>query len=126
MSYTILVIDDEPEFVKMVESRLKANGYEVICAFDGQEGINKAKSLMPDLILIDIMMPNLGGGDAVRLLKDDSQTSNIPVVFLTAVLNKSDEEHDQKVNIGNKFYPAIAKPFDPNKLINKIKSMLHE
>jgi len=124
MAQRILVVDDEPNFVKMLDIRLKANGYEVFTALDGEEGIKKAKNHTPDLIIMDIMMPNMGGGDAVRLLQSDEKTNNIPVLFLTAVVDDSAEEHDQKVNIHSTFYPAMAKPFDPDKLLNKITELL--
>jgi CheY-like chemotaxis protein len=124
MSKTILIVDDEPEFLKMVKMRLDANGYTVLTASDGQTGVAKAKQLVPDLILIDIMMPNMSGGDVVHLLKADLKTANIPVIFITAVLGRVEEEQNQQINVNNKFYPAISKPFDPEKFLKKIQEAL--
>ncbi len=124
MFKTILLVDDEVQFLKMVKIRLEANGYAVVTASDGQEGVTMAKQYLPDLILIDIMMPNMNGGDAVRMLKADPKTNQIPVIFITAVLEKKDEERHQKINIDNIFYTAIAKPFDPVNFLKIIQETL--
>ena len=124
MQKRILVVDDEPGFVKLVKMRLEAHGYAVVTASDGQEGIAKVKQLVPDLILMDIMMPNMSGGDAVRLLKADLKTSHIPVIFLTAILEKKEEQWHHKINIDNKLYPAIAKPFNSEEFLRKIQEVL--
>ena len=120
----ILIIDDEPQFAKVVAARLETNDYDVLIAHDGQNGITKAKTEKPDLILMDILMPNLSGGDAVRLLKTDPRTANIPIIFLTAILDGNKDNSEQRINVDNKFYPAIAKPFDAEKLLKKIEQVL--
>ena len=122
----ILLIDDEVDFCDLVKVRLESNDFEVVTAHDGQEGIGKAKSEDPDIILMDIMMPNMNGGDAVRLLKSDPKTSSIPVIFLTAVVTQEDEESGQQVNIDESFFPAIAKPFKPDLFISKINKILND
>lgn len=81
---TVLVIDDEPEFVDAVKMRLEANNYEVVCAYDGKEGLDKARKQRPALILLDLVMPNVNGFEALSQLKTDPRTMNIPVVVLTA------------------------------------------
>lgn len=125
----ILVVDDEQELLEMLKDRLEANDFEVVLASDGEEGIRMAKSEKPDLVIMDIMMPNMDGGMAVRTLKDNPQTAGIPVIFLTATLDKSEEKQEQKVNIEETFYPAMAKPYDPEKLlmvVNKALKRDHE
>ncbi len=124
MPKTILIVDDEPEFLKMVKMRLEANGYIIVTASDGQEGVMKAKQFIPDLILIDVMMPNMDGVGTVRLLKADPKTGGIPIIFLTAILDNIEEEQQQKIIIGNNYYPAIAKPFAPEKFLRKIQESL--
>ena len=69
----ILVVDDEERFLEMMVIRLESYGYEVITAIDGQEGLNKAKSESPDLILLDVMMPEIDGFEVCKLLKNDEQ-----------------------------------------------------
>jgi len=120
----ILVVDDNPEIIDVIKLRLEASGYEVIFATDGKEGIKKAKLQQPDLIIMDIMMPNLSGGDAVALLRVDSLTKEIPILFLTAITADLPTAEDRGINVDGQFYPAISKPFDPKKLLNVIKELL--
>ncbi len=122
----ILIVDDEPQFAEMVKIRLEANGYDVLLANDGQKGVALVKKENPDLILMDIMMPNMNGGDAVRLLKADSNLSSIPIIFMTAVVTKDDEKMIQGINIEEVFYPTIAKPFNADELFKKIKKAIGE
>lgn len=84
MSKKILIIDDEPEFVDALRMRLEANGYDCIAAYDGQDGMDKAKREAPGLILLDLVMPRINGFTVLVKLKGDSKTMNIPVVILTA------------------------------------------
>jgi CheY-like chemotaxis protein len=126
MSKKILIVDDEPQLLNMIKKRLEGNNYQVITANDGRQGIDKAKNERPDLIVIDIMMPHMDGGTAVRKLKEDVSTNKIPVIFLTAVVTKKEEEVQQGVNIDNTSYPAIAKPIDPEKFLRKIREVLGE
>ena len=80
----VLIIDDEPELIETVRMRLEANGYNVIAATDGDEGVAKAKSECPDLILLDLIMPRVDGLRALSILKKDDRAKLIPVVILTA------------------------------------------
>jgi len=119
----ILIVDDEVTFCKLAQSRLEASGYEVITAYDGID--DKAQNEKPDLILIDIMMPRMTGGDAVRALKNDSSTSNIPIIFLSAVLSSTEETKDKlDVKIEGTSYPAMAKPIELSVLLAKIEELL--
>ena len=125
MMKRILIVDDDQDIVKLVEDRLEDNNYEVICANDGDDGINKAKQQQPDLIIMDIIMPGMSGGDAVRLLKADGQTKNIPIIFLTAaVADISKGQEIKTVNVDGQFLPAIAKPFNPSELLFEIKKLI--
>ena len=80
----ILIIDDEPDFVEMVKMRLEANSYDVVTAFNGEEGIQKAETEHPNLILLDVMMPGSDGFAVLKKLKSIPSTRYIPVVMLTA------------------------------------------
>ena len=80
----ILIVDDELGMVMVIKGFLEKNNYEIVTASDGKEGLAKAQNEKPDLILLDIMMPNMDGGDVIRALKSDSLTRNIPVIFLSA------------------------------------------
>lgn len=121
MAKKILVVDDEPNIVKMVESRLKANGYDVISAFDGKEGIEKAKQNKPDLIVLDILMPEMDGTAVAEELKKDAQLRGIPIIFLTCLVEKGEIRDNEHMIGGNLF---IAKPFEPDELLSMINQSI--
>jgi len=116
----ILIIDDEMQLVEMVKMRLEANGHEVITANDGQEGLEKAKSENPELIMCDVMMPKMDGYKVCGLLKNDSRYSKIPIILFTARAQKEDTELGQEV--GADAY--VTKPFEPPVLLAKIDELL--
>ena len=121
----ILVVDDDPGIMGVIKARLEANDYQVTCASNGEEGVKMAQSGNPDLIIMDIMMPKMQGGDAVRLLRTDSKTQHIPVLFLTAVTaNMPQGAEDRGINVDGQYYPAIAKPFKSEKLLFEIKKLI--
>src|SRR5580692_6565174 len=122
----ILVVDDDPQIIDLIRIRLTANNYEVITSPDGKDAILKAQKEQPDLIIMDILMPNLPGGDAVRLLMADNKTKDIPIIFLTALTANLPYEADHKgvINVDGHFFPAIPKPFKPEKLLLEIKKIL--
>jgi len=122
MSKKILVIDDETELLKAISIRLKASGYEVITAQDGQEGLEKAKSSNPDLIVLDILMPKMDGYEVCRLLKFDEKYKSIPVIMLTAKAQDIDKTMGKKVGVDD----YITKPFETQDLVDKIKKYIGE
>lgn len=124
----IIVVDDDPQIIDLIKIRLKANNYEVITSPDGNDAILKIKEEQPDLVIMDIMMPNMPGGDAVRLLMADKRTKDIPVIFLTALTSDLPYEADHKgiINVDGHYFPAIPKPFKPERLLLEIKKALEE
>jgi DNA-binding response OmpR family regulator len=84
MGQKVLVVDDEVDFVDAVKMRLEANGYEVITAYNGKEGLDKAASEMPSLIFLDLVMPKVNGFEMLSRLKEDTALCHIPVVIMTA------------------------------------------
>jgi type IV pilus assembly protein PilB len=116
----ILVVDDEEDIRKILRMRLTRAGYEVLTAGDGQEGVNIAEKERPDLIVMDIMMPELNGIEAVKILRSRLETAVIPVVMLTA---KQDKQSELKgLDAGADDY--ITKPFDKDVLIARINMLL--
>jgi len=112
----VLVVDDELDIVETLRFVLEAHGHEVLEANDGLEALDRARSLEPDVILLDIMMPNLDGYKVCRMLKYDSQYSGIPVVLLTA---KTDTQHvSMGKEVGADEY--LTKPFDVVEVIEMI------
>jgi DNA-binding response OmpR family regulator len=122
MPKKILVVDDETELLKALSIRLETSGYEVITASDGQEGLEKAKSLNPDLIVLDILMPKMDGYEVCRMLKFDEKYKSIPVIMLTAKTQDIDKAMGKKVGAND----YITKPFETQDLIDKIKKYLGE
>lgn len=116
----ILVIDDEAEITEIVETFLKDAGYQVLVENSSVMGIERAKSFMPDLILLDIMMPFMDGYEVCEELKKNKETENIPVIFLTGKDARSDEGKSFKVG-GDMF---IKKPFNCERLLEIVRIVL--
>lgn len=116
----ILIVDDEKDFVGMLAERLEAKGFEIIKAFDGKEGLDKAHSENPDVIVLDVMMPELGGYDVCRKLKIDEKHKDIPVIMLTAKFHPDDVKFGK--DMGADAY--LTKPLELDMLLNKIKALL--
>jgi adenylate cyclase len=81
---TILLVDDEPDFVEMIRMRLEANNYKVTTATNGEEGLARVKESTPDLVLLDVMMPRMDGFEFLRRMRADPKARQVPVVMLTA------------------------------------------
>lgn len=116
----ILLVDDEKDLVETVSFRLQAAGYEVVPAYDGQEALEKARSLKPSLVILDLMLPKMDGYKVCRLLKFDEKYKNIPVLMFTARAQDSDRE--MGLQVGADAY--ITKPFEPQVLLDKIKELI--
>ena len=119
-SKKILIVDDEVQLVEMVKLRLEANGYSVITACDGQEGLDKARIEKPDLIILDLMLPKIDGYKVCTMLKFDEKYKNIPIILFTARAQQEDEKLGKEV--GADAY--ITKPFEPQVLLDKIKALI--
>ncbi len=117
----ILIVDDEEDVLTVLEKRLTVSGYSVIKAKNGNEAIRLAKDKLPNLILLDIMMPGMDGTEVRRLLKEDPATKNIPVLFLTCLFTKGDASREGH-EIANNFF--IAKPYNPEELLREVKKHL--
>jgi DNA-binding response OmpR family regulator len=120
MTKKILIVDDEPHIVKMVELRLKAHGYNVVAAYDGQEGLDKVKQEKPDLIILDLMLPKLDGYKVCDTLKADEECKDIPIVMLTA----SAELENVKSGLQKGADSYLTKPFKPETLLGIIEGLL--
>jgi len=121
MAKRILVVDDEPQIVSMLKMRFQASGYEVITAADGEEGLQKAKDLKPDLIILDIIMPKMAGNEVAAALKEDDRFSGIPIIFLTCLAEGMVDKQDSEEIGGNLF---IAKPFEADELLLMVDNVL--
>lgn len=116
----ILIVDDEPNLMVLLESRLKIQGYEVMMASDGQAGLETAKRCKPDLIILDLMLPKMDGYKVCGLLKNDTRYAKIPIILFTARIQESDRQMAKE--LGADAY--VTKPFDPKILLAKIEELL--
>lgn len=117
----ILVVDDDENIIQTVKKRLEVNGYEIITASNGMEGAQKAKQEKPDLILLNVMMPQLDGIMTTLKLKGIAETKSIPIIIMTGI-----KERDNMVlarNVGASDY--ITKPFESAELLKKIDKLLY-
>ncbi len=120
MKKKILVVDDEKDVVELIKARLEANNYEVLTSVSGKEGLEKVKTGQPDLILLDIMMPEMDGFEVLRKLRDmrlKKETKNIPVVMLTAKGELASMSRARELGSSDYF----VKPFDSEELLRYIR-----
>ncbi len=120
MAKVVLIVEDDHESLKLTRDLLQANGYTTIQAIDGKQGVELAKTRKPDLILMDIMMPEMDGYTACDAIKTDKATSEIPVVMLTAMGYELNKELARKLGADG----YITKPFTRQELLDKISQFL--
>ena len=120
MKPKILVVDDEEDAVELIDFNLKAAGYEVLRASDGDQALKKARSLMPNLILLDLMLPEMDGLEVCKILRRDPATSAIPILMLTA--KSSEIDRVLGLELGADDY--VTKPFSPRELVLRVKALL--
>jgi len=118
----ILFIEDEIDQIVMVQTRLEGSGYEVIGAMDGEEGLKKVHEENPDLILLDLIIPKIDGFEVCRRLRGCPDTSNIPVIVITASGTRDVEGKCRAVGADE----IIRKPYESTDLVSKIKALLRE
>jgi two-component system phosphate regulon response regulator PhoB len=116
----ILVVDDEPEAVELVEFNLKQAGFDVISATDGAEALKKARASLPRLIVLDLMLPEVDGLEVCKMLRRDPDTAKIPIIMLTA--RAAELDRVLGLELGADDY--ISKPFSPRELVLRIKKIL--
>jgi len=117
---TILVIDDDIITQNMLRTTLANAGYSVRVASTGEEGIRLAKEKPPSIIILDIMMPGLDGGEVARIFKADPKTKVIPIIFLSSLIS----EHEEKIGSRKDMVSFLSKPYNRDKLLNEIRKYL--
>ncbi len=116
----ILVVDDEMDALDLIEFNLKGAGLEVVTAVDGEEALRKARALLPDLILLDLMLPEVDGTEVCKILRRDPSTSAIPIIMLTA--RASELDRVLGLELGADDY--VTKPFSPRELVLRVRNLL--
>ncbi len=116
----VLVVDDDPVILELLRINFEIEGYEVLPASDGEQGLAKARDEDPDVVLCDIMMPRLDGIELLTRLRDDPCTAHLPVVLLSAKAQKA--EVDRGLSMGAADY--VTKPFDPLELLDRVNAVV--
>ena len=116
----ILLVDDEPNIIKMVGKRLEVEGFDVLTTLEGQDGLTKAQTVRPDLVILDLMLPKLNGYEVCRLLKFDQKFQHIPVILFTARTQQQDEQLGREC--GADAY--VRKPFKAQELLALVRGLL--
>ncbi len=120
MTQKILLIEDEPDLAAAVQVRLETRGYKVSIAYDGQEGLAKARTENPDLIILDIMLPKIDGYKVCRMLKFDEKYQKIPVIMFSARAQEKDRELAKECGADDYY----LKPFEPEPFLARIQELL--
>ncbi|MBX7133712.1 MAG: response regulator [Fimbriimonadaceae bacterium] len=117
MPLKILVCDDERHIVRLIQVNLERQGYTVVTAFDGKEGLEKILSEKPDLVVLDVMMPYMDGFEVLKSLRKEPSTQDLPVIMLTA--KAQDKDVFEGYHYGADMY--LTKPFNPMELVTFVK-----
>ncbi|MFZ2356785.1 MAG: response regulator [Candidatus Omnitrophota bacterium] len=120
MKETILIVEDEKDIVKMLDYNLKKEGFKTLIAHDGEDALDAANTKLPDLILLDLMLPGLDGFEVCKTLKAERKTASIPIIMLTA----KSQESDKIVGLELGADDYVTKPFSPRELLARIKAVL--
>ena len=118
----VLIVDDEQDIVESLKFVLEASGFECYCAYNGEDGLNLAKEISPDLIILDVMMPKINGYKICRLLKYDVKYKNIPILMVTARSQDEDKLIGEETGVDE----YITKPFDLDEIVMKVTHYLGE
>ena len=125
MTKRILLIDDDYDFVKAAKSVIESGGYRVEVAYNGDEGLSKAKEVSPDLIVLDVMMPGTDGWEVCGILKDSKETEDIPVIMLTAVGSHfKNTTYTRRTGMETDADDYLPKPVEPSTLLERIRFLL--
>lgn len=119
MALKILVCDDERTIVRLIQVNLEKNGYEVVTAYDGKEGLEKVRSERPNLLVLDVMMPYMDGFEVLKTLRKDPEFESLPVIMLTA--KAQDKDVFEGYHYGADMY--LTKPFNPIELVQFVKRL---
>ena len=119
-SVRVLLVEDDPVILRLLEVNFELEGYDVLLAHDGAEGIDMARDQRPDLVISDIMMPNVSGIELVEALKGDEVTAGIPIILLSAKAQSADVRAGMEAGADD----YITKPFEPLELVDRVQALL--
>ena len=117
---TVLVVDDDPVILRLLEVNFEMEGFTVVRASDGAEGLERAREVLPDVVVLDVMMPRMTGYEVAAAMRSDPQTAEIPILFVTARAQSGDVERGMELGVDD----YVTKPFDPLDLIARVNAVL--
>ncbi len=120
--FKVLVVEDEPENQLAIQVILTVEGFEVVSVEDGRLALGVAKEQRPDLILLDVMMPEINGFDVFAQLRGDEETKNIPIIMLSALAQQRDVARAVEAGVDD----YVAKPFEPADLVERIRAAINQ
>jgi len=120
----IFIVDDEEDILESLSRRLTADGYEVVTSKTGREAIQKVKQSDPDLLLVDIVLPDIDGPEVIQRLKQDTQEIEKPVIFFSGIVSKEDVGKTSTVKVAGQEYPALGKPFAYEELVKMMSQFI--
>jgi len=124
-SKKILVVDDDDVTLKILDSRLTSEGFEVYKAQNGEEAVEKARKIIPDLIIMDIMLPDIDGSEAIRIINESPITRDIKkIIFMSSIVAKNEDSTMSEVRVGENHYKAFSKPINFSELLPTVKTIL--
>lgn len=122
----ILIIEDDPQVLRLCDHILAQEGFEIVKASSGAEALKKIQEQRPDLLIVDLMLPDMNGAEIIQETKA-KYACHAPVIFLTGMITKKEEEvNNITLKVENQNYPAIAKPFDRSQLIDLVKAQFQK
>ena len=116
----ILIVDDEPEVVDILRQKLERDGFHALTAASGRDAILQTRLHLPDLVLMDIVLPDMDGSEVVKTLHDHSATVGIPVIFLSGIISENETGEAATITVAGRTYEAIGKPFTYHDLRRRI------
>ena len=117
---TVLVVDDDPVILKLLEVNFEMEGFRVLTAVDGGDGLRQARTKRPDIVISDVMMPKVDGLELATALKGDPKTADLPVILLSARAQSADVQRGLDVGVDE----YVTKPFDPLELVDLVLAVL--
>lgn len=120
MAHQILIVDDDRQIVRLIQSYLEQNGFQTLSAYDGTTALQLVRSVRPDLLVLDLMLPDTDGWEIVRTLRSDGATARLPVIMLTARVDDADKIVG--LELGADDY--ITKPFNPREVVARVRAVL--
>lgn len=120
----ILVVDDDKEIAELVQRKLSQSGYQVVVKNNGLDAINEARNSRPDLVLMDIILPDMDGAEVVEMLQNELALKTVPILFLSGIVTIDSPSQKSEVRVRDRLYPALGKPFNAQQLLDEVTKSL--